>query len=173
MLPEDGVVPGLPDWRWIPTPGHTPGHVSFFRDSDRTLIAGDAVVATRQESLIFILLQRKKVWRPPAYFTPDWEAARDSVHALAALEPASLGTGHGQVLRGSEMRDGLHRLAQHFEALRPGQRELIERTCLRPGPCRRRAAARADLARGRCRRPPRRDGRVAGAAITIALIFAR
>jgi len=52
MLPDDGTVPGMPGWRWIHTPGHTPGHVSFFRESDRTLIAGDAFVTMRQESLI-------------------------------------------------------------------------------------------------------------------------
>jgi glyoxylase-like metal-dependent hydrolase (beta-lactamase superfamily II) len=39
-LPPDGVVPFLPDWRWIHTPGHTPGHVSFYRESDGSLIAG-------------------------------------------------------------------------------------------------------------------------------------
>ena len=42
-LPADGSVPGMPGWRWLHTPGHAPGHVSLFRASDRTLIAGDAV----------------------------------------------------------------------------------------------------------------------------------
>ncbi|NJL72883.1 MAG: MBL fold metallo-hydrolase, partial [Candidatus Competibacteraceae bacterium] len=28
-LPKDGSVPHLPEWRWIPTPGHSPGHVSL------------------------------------------------------------------------------------------------------------------------------------------------
>ncbi len=45
-LPADGSVPFLPGWRWV----HTPGHVSFFRDADRALIAGDAFVTTKQES---------------------------------------------------------------------------------------------------------------------------
>jgi hypothetical protein len=31
-------VPGLPDWQAVPTPGHTPGHVAFFRAKDRVLI---------------------------------------------------------------------------------------------------------------------------------------
>ena len=39
-----GGVPGLPEWTCVPTPGHTPGHVAFFRPGDRTLIAGDAVL---------------------------------------------------------------------------------------------------------------------------------
>jgi glyoxylase-like metal-dependent hydrolase (beta-lactamase superfamily II) len=40
-------APGLPGWECIPTPGHTPGHVSFFRASDRVLITGDAVVTLK------------------------------------------------------------------------------------------------------------------------------
>ena len=39
-LPADGSVPGAPGWRWIPTPGHSPGHVSLLRDSDRTARRG-------------------------------------------------------------------------------------------------------------------------------------
>ena len=27
-LPDDQSVPGLPGWRWMHTPGHSPGHVS-------------------------------------------------------------------------------------------------------------------------------------------------
>ena len=41
--PQAGV-PGLPEWVCVPTPGHTPGHVAFFRPGDSTLIAGDAVL---------------------------------------------------------------------------------------------------------------------------------
>lgn len=81
-LPEDGTVPGMPGWRWIHTTGHTPGHVSLFRDSDRTLIAGDAFVTTKQESALAVLTQRPELHGPPAYFTPDWESARSSVQRL-------------------------------------------------------------------------------------------
>src|SRR5437763_229608 len=31
MLPESGKVPTLAEWEWLPTPGHSPGHVPFFR----------------------------------------------------------------------------------------------------------------------------------------------
>jgi glyoxylase-like metal-dependent hydrolase (beta-lactamase superfamily II) len=119
MLPQGGAVPGLAEWRWLRTDGHTPGHVSFFREPDRTLIAGDAVVTTRQESAIDVLLQRPNVWRPPAYFTSDWSAARRSVEALAALEPEILATGHGQVLRGPVMRSELKSLADRFDQVMP------------------------------------------------------
>ena len=41
-LPADGSVPSMPGWCWIHTPGHAAGHVSLWREADRTLIAGDA-----------------------------------------------------------------------------------------------------------------------------------
>lgn len=43
-LPEDGSVPHLSGFKWIHTPGHSPGHISLFREKDRALIAGDAFV---------------------------------------------------------------------------------------------------------------------------------
>jgi glyoxylase-like metal-dependent hydrolase (beta-lactamase superfamily II) len=71
-LPADGHVPSMPGWRWIHTPGHSPGHVALFRDADRTLVAGDAFVTVRQESALAVLTQRREVRPPPAYYTPDW-----------------------------------------------------------------------------------------------------
>jgi len=113
-LPEDGTVPGLPDWRWVFTPGHTPGHVALFRDADRTLIAGDAVVTTRQESVQAVMAQRHELRGPPMYFTPDWTAAARSVATLAALDPEVVATGHGEPLRGASLRADLHALARDF-----------------------------------------------------------
>lgn len=114
-LPEDGSVPAMPGWRWIHTPGHTAGHVSFFRDADRTLIAGDAFVTTKQESATAVLTQRAELHGPPAYYTSDWESARHSVERLAALEPLRVITGHGPPLQGEQMLAGLHSLARNFE----------------------------------------------------------
>lgn len=116
-LPADGSVPGMPGWRWIHTPGHTPGHVSFFRDSDRTLIVGDAFVTTKQESAIAALTQMPEIHGPPTYFTPDWDSARHSVEHLAALEPLRVATGHGPPLEGEAMQEGLRRLARDFDRL--------------------------------------------------------
>jgi glyoxylase-like metal-dependent hydrolase (beta-lactamase superfamily II) len=113
-LPEDGSVPGLEDWRWIHTPGHTPGHISLFRERDGVLIAGDAFVTTMQESAISVMIQKKIVWGPPKYFTPDWGAAARSVRELAALEPNVIVTGHGQAMYGDEARKGLHKLSRDF-----------------------------------------------------------
>jgi glyoxylase-like metal-dependent hydrolase (beta-lactamase superfamily II) len=130
MLPMDGSVPALPGWRWIATPGHTPGHVSFFRESDRTLIAGDAVVTTRQESLIDVLTQRETIWRPPAYYTQNWGTAGRSVADLARLDPEVLATGHGHPLRGPSMRRGLHDLAARFDELIPRDGRYVREPAL-------------------------------------------
>jgi glyoxylase-like metal-dependent hydrolase (beta-lactamase superfamily II) len=126
MLPLGGTVPGLSDWQWLLTGGHAPGHVSLFRETDRTLVAGDAVVTTRQESAAGALLQRPTlVWRPPAYFTPDWPSARRSVETLAALEPETLLTGHGRPMSGSDMRRQLRDLADRFEHYMPASGRYV------------------------------------------------
>ncbi len=105
----------MPGWRWIPSPGHTEGHVSLFRDEDRTLIAGDAFVTTKQESAVAVLTQRRELHGPPSYFTPDWPAAWNSVERLAELEPELAATGHGRPLRGRAMRRDLHALVTDFD----------------------------------------------------------
>ena len=115
VLPEDGSIPSMAGWRYVSTPGHTAGHVSLFRDSDRTLIAGDAVVTVKQESLTAVVAQRPEMHGPPAYFTQDWVAAAASARALAALDPEVLATGHGVVLKGAPLREALHALAANFQ----------------------------------------------------------
>ncbi len=115
LLPEDHSVPQFPDWRWIHTPGHTAGHVSLFREEDRLLIAGDAFVTTKQESLFAVATQRPELHGPPAYYTTDWDAARVSVEHLAALHPYIVATGHGQPLAGPDVAFALTDLARNFD----------------------------------------------------------
>lgn len=117
LLPENSEVPFMPGWRCIPTPGHTPGHVSFWREADRTLIAGDAVITTRQESAYAVLTQKPEMHGPPKYYTADWDSARESVRRLAQLEPQLLLTGHGPAMQGPEMREALKVLAQDFDQI--------------------------------------------------------
>ncbi|GAB3947812.1 MBL fold metallo-hydrolase [Spirosoma harenae] len=115
-IPENGLIPELPDWRAIHTPGHSPGHISLFRDKDRTLIAGDAFVTTNQNAITAVATQREEFHGPPAYFTCDWEAAKKSVLKLNNLNPLAAGTGHGVSVRGLDLELGLNRLAHDFEA---------------------------------------------------------
>jgi glyoxylase-like metal-dependent hydrolase (beta-lactamase superfamily II) len=117
VLPEDGTVPAMPGWQWLPTPGHTPGHISLWRDSDRTLIAGDAFITTRQESAYAVFTDTPELHGPPMYLTPDWDGARTSVEQLAALNPELVVSGHGPALRGEEMRNALLVLARDFNEI--------------------------------------------------------
>ena len=114
-LPDNRTVPGMPGWRWIHTPGHTPGHVALWRETDRTIIAGDAFVTTAQESIYAVMTQREELHGPPQYFTPDWISAKASVQKLAALEPELVVTGHGRAMGGAQMRTALHKLARNFD----------------------------------------------------------
>jgi glyoxylase-like metal-dependent hydrolase (beta-lactamase superfamily II) len=115
-LPE-GEVPAMPGWRWLHTPGHSPGHVSLWRESDRTLIVGDAFITTNQESAYSVMIQRPELHGPPQYYTPDWRMARESVRRLAELEPELVITGHGPPMRGANMRAALSLLARDFDRI--------------------------------------------------------
>jgi glyoxylase-like metal-dependent hydrolase (beta-lactamase superfamily II) len=131
-LPDNGSVPGLSSsWRWIHTPGHSPGHISLFDEDHRALIAGDAFVTTKQESATAVLTQKTFVNGPPAYFTPDWRLARDSVRQLAALKPELAATGHGKPMRGADLTTQLTQLARDFDtAARPRHGRYVERPAL-------------------------------------------
>jgi glyoxylase-like metal-dependent hydrolase (beta-lactamase superfamily II) len=116
-LPPDGSLPGMPGWRWIPSPGHSPGHVSLWREEDRLLIVGDAFVTTAQESAYSAATQKPEMHGPPMYYTPDWGEARESVRRLAALQPEIVVTGHGRAMQGPEMRAALDQLARDFDTI--------------------------------------------------------
>ena len=119
-LPDNKNVPGMPGWRWIHTPGHSPGHISLFRASDRALLAGDALSTTRQESAYAGLTQQKELTGPPAYFTIDWDKAERSVTTLASLKPALLGAGHGEPMQQRSLAEDVAALARDFhDRVRP------------------------------------------------------
>ncbi|MFF2886581.1 MBL fold metallo-hydrolase [Paenibacillus sp. NPDC057967] len=113
-LPDDGTIPHLPEWKWLHTPGHTPGHISLFREQDHVLIAGDAFVTVKQESLYKVFTQEKEISGPPKYLTTDWELAHQSVRKLEALKPRSVITGHGMPMKDDELAAQLTRLVDRF-----------------------------------------------------------
>jgi hydroxyacylglutathione hydrolase len=77
----------------LETPGHSAGHVSFWRESDRVLIVGDVL-----GNMNFIT-GIPGLNTPPDLFTPDPARNRESARRLAALEPALACFGHGAPLR--------------------------------------------------------------------------
>ncbi len=126
-LPADGSIPAMPGWRWIHTPGHTPGHVSLWRESDRNLIAGDAFVTTRQESVYAAVTQKPEMHGPPMYYTQNFDEAEASVKRLDSLNPEIVVTGHGRAMRGESMRRALHELALEFrEVAVPNRGKYVE-----------------------------------------------
>ena len=72
-----------------------------------------------------VLMQRRIVWRPPAYYTPDWNGARQSVETIAALAPEVLATGHGHPMKGPLMRCALRNLADHFDEMVPSSGRYV------------------------------------------------
>ena len=79
-------------FRVIETPGHSRGHISFYREKDRVLIVGDTLVNMNLATTIPGLHQ------PPAIFTTDKKKNIDSIKKIVALKPKLLCFGHGPVL---------------------------------------------------------------------------
>jgi glyoxylase-like metal-dependent hydrolase (beta-lactamase superfamily II) len=86
VLHEGDEVAGF---RVVHAPGHAPGEVIFFRDSDRVAICGDVI-----RNITYIAL-RTRLAEPPADLTPDPAENRRSIRKLAALNPSLILPGHG------------------------------------------------------------------------------
>lgn len=113
--PEDvGELPFLPGWEFRPSPGHTPGHVSFWNEQHRVLISGDAIVTMNQKSPLGALTQRPELYSPPPYATYNWHHARQSARALAELRPYYLCAGHGVPMSGEELAGDLAAFVKEF-----------------------------------------------------------
>jgi hydroxyacylglutathione hydrolase len=77
----------------LDTPGHSPGHVSLWRERDRTLIVGDVMFGQHP------LTGRAGLHEPPTIFTLDPARNRQAIRRLADLRPRLACFGHGPVLR--------------------------------------------------------------------------
>jgi glyoxylase-like metal-dependent hydrolase (beta-lactamase superfamily II) len=79
------------EWRVVHAPGHTMGHVIYFRDQDRVAIAGDVVRHS--------FLRVGKWIEPPRMFCADAELNRQSIRKLIELHPSLVCFGHGPPAR--------------------------------------------------------------------------
>lgn len=77
----------------IETPGHTPGHLAFWRASDGVLVVGDVLFHRNPMTM------RSGLREPFGFATFDPRMNRASARKLAALEPAVVCFGHGEPLR--------------------------------------------------------------------------
>ena len=82
----------LGEFKVVETPGHSSGHLSFFREKDGVLIVGDT--ATNMNLITTI----PGLHLPPDLFTLDKEENIKSIKKLASLKPKILCFGHGPVL---------------------------------------------------------------------------
>jgi len=116
-----GKVPGATGWKWLATPGHSPGHVVFFRSSDRVLIAGDAVATINMDRWSGLLTGKQVLARAGSPFTCDWSAARSSVIELAKRRPNVIGCGHGVPMSDPKLPERMENFARRFRAPRSGR----------------------------------------------------
>jgi hydroxyacylglutathione hydrolase len=77
----------------LESPGHSRGHVAYWRESDRVLILGDVLNGMNVKTGV------PGLHEPPTMFTPDPARNRESARRLAALEPALVCFGHGAPLQ--------------------------------------------------------------------------
>lgn len=88
ILSAGQVLPMLDGLKVLETPGHTPGHLSFYAEKHKLLFAGDSVSTNPGEIL------GNKV----RFFNWNQEQMLASVRFQAALQPEIVCSGHGPVV---------------------------------------------------------------------------
>jgi hydroxyacylglutathione hydrolase len=104
MLHEGDEIGGF---KVVDAPGHSAGHIVFWRQTDGVLILGDVLVNIDQLTLI------PGLHEPKSYLTPDPAENRRSARKLASLEPNLVLFGHGAPLRETK------KFVDYIEALPP------------------------------------------------------
>ena len=77
----------------VSTPGHAPGHVSFYREADGVLFSGDAILNIVPN--LVPGLRKTALSLPPRLFCDNWQQVKASADKLVALSPRLLLSGHG------------------------------------------------------------------------------
>jgi hydroxyacylglutathione hydrolase len=90
VLREGDEVAGF---QVLDVPGHSPGHIAFWRERDGVLILGDVI------NNMNIVTGIRGLHEPPFFVAFDPEENRRSARRLAALEPRVVLFGHGRLLR--------------------------------------------------------------------------
>ena len=81
------------DFSVVHMPGHSAGHVVYFRESDRVAVTGDLF------STMDSWTRRIRIAEPPAFLSVDAEQNRRSIRRLLDLKPSVVLPGHGPALR--------------------------------------------------------------------------
>src|SRR6476659_1830749 len=110
----DTVIEGdeVAGFRVIHFPGHAPGLIGLWRESDRVALVSDVVYFVDSAQL------KALPGGEASFLHPSWawghQEAKESVRKLAALEPKVVGAGHAEPLRGETLRKTLERAAEKY-----------------------------------------------------------
>jgi glyoxylase-like metal-dependent hydrolase (beta-lactamase superfamily II) len=99
-------------FRVLHFPGHAPGLIGLWRESDRVALVSDVVYLIDSARLRPLPAGEASVPHPA--WNWDHAKAKESVRRLAALEPSLLCAGHAQPLRGENLRETLERAAERL-----------------------------------------------------------
>jgi glyoxylase-like metal-dependent hydrolase (beta-lactamase superfamily II) len=109
VLLQDGDTVDAPGGalRVIACPGHTPGHIAYYRERDGVLFSGDAILN------IIPLRRLTALSLPIRVFSDNWPQTIRSAQRLAQLRPQTLLAGHGWPLN----EDAAGRISAWADAL--------------------------------------------------------
>jgi len=99
-------------FRVVHFPGHAPGLIGLWRESDRLALVSDTIYLV--DSARLKPLPEGEASVPHPTWAWDHAQAKQSVRKLAALEPKVVGTGHAEPLRGENLRETLERAAEKY-----------------------------------------------------------
>ncbi|HEX8690291.1 MAG TPA: MBL fold metallo-hydrolase [Solirubrobacterales bacterium] len=99
-------------FRVLHLPGHAPGLIGLWRESDRLALVSDVVYLV--DSARLRPLPHGEASVPHPAWAWDHAKAKESVRRLAALEPSVVCTGHEEPLRGANLRETLERAADRY-----------------------------------------------------------
>lgn len=111
---EDTVSEGdeVAGFRVVEFPGHAPGLIGLWRESDRVALVSDVVYLV--DSARFKRLPPGEASVPHPAWAWNHAKAKESVRKLAALEPRVVCAGHAEPLRGENLREILERAAEKY-----------------------------------------------------------
>jgi glyoxylase-like metal-dependent hydrolase (beta-lactamase superfamily II) len=101
-------------FRVIHFPGHAPGLIGLWRESDRLAIVSDVVYLIDSAVWLGRALPSGEASVPHPAWAWDHAKSKQSVRKLAALEPKVVCTGHDEPLRGENLRATLERAAEKY-----------------------------------------------------------
>jgi glyoxylase-like metal-dependent hydrolase (beta-lactamase superfamily II) len=99
-------------FRVIHFPGHAPGLIGLWRESDRVALVSDVIYLV--DSTRMRPLPKGEASVPHPAWAWDHAKAKESVRKLAALEPQVVGAGHERALRDENLRETLERAAEKY-----------------------------------------------------------